>query len=47
MIVVCADTRFMKAYPKIGYREHIFNVSVGVSYTRGAGIVIFISVRDF
>jgi len=31
LIVVCADTRFMKAYPKIGYREQIFNVSMGAA----------------
>lgn len=29
LIVVCADTRFMKAYPKVGYREEILNVSMG------------------
>ena len=29
LIVVCADTRFMKAYPKIGYREEILNISMG------------------
>ena len=31
LIVVCADTRFMKAYPKVGYREQIFNVSMGTT----------------
>jgi len=31
LIVVCADTRFMKAYPKVGYREQILNVSVGAA----------------
>ncbi len=29
LIVVCADTRFTKAYPKVGYREQILNVSMG------------------
>jgi len=29
LIVVCADARFMKAYPKVGYREQILNVSMG------------------
>lgn len=31
LIVVCADTRFMKAYPKVGYREEILNVSMGAA----------------
>jgi len=31
LIVVCADTRFMKAYPKVGYREQILNVSMGAA----------------
>lgn len=31
LIVVCADTRFMKAYPKIGYGEQILNVSMGAA----------------
>ena len=29
LIVVCADTRFMKAYSKFGYREQTINVSMG------------------
>lgn len=31
LIIVCADTRFMKAYPKVGYREQILNVSLGAA----------------
>jgi nitroreductase len=31
LIVVCADTRFMKAYPKVGYREQILNISMGAA----------------
>jgi len=31
LIVVCADTRFMKAYPKVGYREQILDVSMGAA----------------
>jgi len=31
LIVICADTRFMKAYPKIGYREQILNLSMGAA----------------
>lgn len=31
LIVVCADTRFMKAYSKFGYREQTVNVSMGVA----------------
>jgi len=31
LIVVCTDTRFMKAYPKVGYREQILNVSMGAA----------------
>lgn len=31
LIVVCADTRFMKAYPKVGYREQILNASMGAA----------------
>jgi len=31
LIVVCADTRFMQAYPKFGYREEIFNISMGAA----------------
>lgn len=30
LIVVCADTRFKKAYPKVGDREGNLNVSMGV-----------------
>jgi len=30
LIIVCADTRFMKAYPKIGDREQNLEVSMGV-----------------
>lgn len=31
LIVVCADTRFKKAYPRVGYREQILNVSMGTA----------------
>ena len=31
LIVVCADIRFMKAYPKVGYREEILNVGMGTA----------------
>lgn len=31
LIVVCADTRFKKAYPRVGYREQILNVSIGAA----------------
>ncbi len=31
LIIVCADARFMKAYPKIGHREQILNVSMGAA----------------
>ncbi len=31
LIVVCADTRFMKAYPKVGYREQNLNISMGAA----------------
>ena len=31
LIVVCADTRFKKAYPRVGYREQILNVSIGAT----------------
>lgn len=30
LIVVCADTRFKKAYPKVGYRDRNLAVSIGV-----------------
>jgi 5,6-dimethylbenzimidazole synthase len=31
LIVVCADSRFKRAYPKFGYREEILNVSMGAA----------------
>ncbi len=31
LIAVCADSRLMKAYPKVSYREEILNVSMGVA----------------
>lgn len=31
LIVACADTRFMRAYPRAGYREQILNVSMGTA----------------